>query len=141
MIQLCEGQGLFAKLLSGIVIAQHSRRQHLQRNLAVQLLVERAIHHAHSTSPELAKNQIMLKFLPNHSTACGRMLGGACIEVNAGWNMGFRTLNRGEKRWGTISRSVSANTKPNRLSTYDQSNCSGEPGRTRTYNPLLKREV
>jgi hypothetical protein len=59
MVQLAERQRLAAKALARGFIREGSRIQHFQRNIALQLFVVSAVHHAHTTGADLGDNTIV----------------------------------------------------------------------------------
>src|ERR1700729_4493946 len=63
MIELSERQCFPAKLLSGLVVRQEARGKDFQSDFAVELLVQSAVNHAHSTGAQLAEDQVVLYFL------------------------------------------------------------------------------
>src|SRR3984957_19428407 len=63
MIQLSQSQCFLTKLLSGLVVRQEPGRKHFERDFAVEVLVQSAVNHAHSTGAQLAKDQVVLYFL------------------------------------------------------------------------------
>ena len=84
MTQLGERQRFFAELLSCDFVGQRTCRQHFERDIAVQLLVVRAIDDAHAARANLFDDAIMAETLANelgrrlHQSGNARTCGGQC---------------------------------------------------------------
>jgi hypothetical protein len=65
MIQLSQCECFFPKSLAGILVGQGTRRQNLQSHISIQSLVERTVHHAHSTGANLFNDAVMAESLAN----------------------------------------------------------------------------
>jgi hypothetical protein len=59
MVQLCKSQGFSAETLAGDFVGQSAGGQYLQRNIAIQLLIMSAIHHAHAAGSNVLDNAVV----------------------------------------------------------------------------------
>src|ERR1700720_1984177 len=66
MVQLGETERFFSKAPAGGFVSNGPWRQNLQRNVAIQLFVMRAIDNAHSAGTELFKNAVVPEHLTDH---------------------------------------------------------------------------
>ena len=71
MTQFGERQSFFSELLSRNIICQRARRQHFERDITIQLLIVRAIHHAHPARTNLFDDAIVAE---NGANDIGRRL-------------------------------------------------------------------
>ena len=71
MIQFGEDQRFGAKTFARVVIAQRPRREKFQRHVAIEMLVMRAVHHAHATRPDHLQDAIVR----NRAADDGRGIG------------------------------------------------------------------
>jgi len=59
--------GLAPEASAGFLIAQRSKSQNLDRNIALKLLVARQIHHTHATRTNLPSDTVVGNEFANHS--------------------------------------------------------------------------
>ena len=76
MVQFAKSQGLAAETLARSFVGERAAIQHFQRNVALQLFVMSAIHHAHAAGTDLGDDAIMRNGLIEHagSYACPNWL-------------------------------------------------------------------
>ena len=66
MIELGERERFPAKALPGGIVGKSARGQHLERDVAAQALVPRAVHHAHAARADLLHDAIMGQRFSDH---------------------------------------------------------------------------
>ncbi len=77
MIELGQGDGLGAEAIDRALPPGQLRLQHLQRHVAIEHLVEGAIHLAHAALTELLDQPVGAERLANHRIARTSRVGGA----------------------------------------------------------------
>src|SRR5467141_1100159 len=66
MVQLGQGQGFFAEVPTGRVIAQSTRGQNLQCHITVEQLIPGAVHHTHPSGGYFFQDAVVAECLANH---------------------------------------------------------------------------
>ncbi len=91
MVQFAESQCLAAKALACGFVGERAPIQHFQRNVALQLFVMGAIHHAHAAGADLGDNTIVRYGAIEHAGSYARP---DWLKESLIWTAGTETVSR-----------------------------------------------